>query len=113
MLTPIEINNKLTELEHDMNRLIAENARLQRERDSSYVELDSCLGLVMRLAVAHGLTAGVANGNLVVLDLPSGQVAWPFEESEAHLFEQLPVYEKPIEEMDAIEKYRRVMNPDI
>ncbi len=112
MLTPQEIQKKLDGLEKDMHRLLAENARLIRERESAYVERDSCLGLAMQLAVAHGYTAGVKN-NTVIVDLPCGQVSWEFEESEAHLFENLPEYQKPIEEMTAVEKYRRVMNPGI
>ena len=113
MLTPQQINEKLDTLENDMERLAAENVRLIRERESTYVELDTCVGLIAQLAVANGLAAGVAKGNTVVIDLPGGQVSWTFAESEAHLFEGLNEYSKPIEEIDVLEKYRRVMNPGL
>ena len=113
MLNQNEINQRLSNLETDMNRLIAENERLIKLRDSAYVELDACLGLLMKLAVQQGMIAGVAKGNTAVLNLPVGQVAWEFGETEAHLFENLPPYTSSLEEMDAVEKYRRVMNPGI
>ncbi len=113
MITQEEINQRLDVIESDMQKLVAENLRLIRERESAFVELDSCVGLIMQLAVANGLKAGLANENTVVLDLPSGQVSWHFEASEAHLFEFLPEYDQPIEEIDVLEKYRRVMNPNL
>jgi len=103
---------KLTSLETDMNRLVAENLRLITLKDSSYVERDSCIGLIVKLAAANGLKVGV-QGSVVVVELASGQVSWEFEESEAHLFEGLPVYQKTIENLEITEKYRRVMNPGI
>ena len=103
---------KLTTLEEDMNRLVAENQRLISLRDSAEVERDACIGLLVQLAVANGIKAGV-KGNLVVVDLKGGQVSWEFAETEAHLFETLPEYQKPIEDMEISEKYRRVMNPGL
>ena len=103
---------KLTSLETDMNRLVDENARLIAVKDSAYVELDSCVGLIVQLAVANGLKVGV-KANSVVIELASGQVSWEFAESEAHLFEGLPPYQKAIEAIEITEKYRRVMNPGI
>ncbi len=104
---------KLTSLETDMNRLVAENSRLITLRDSAYVERDACIGLLVKLAIAKGFSAGIANGNTVILELDKGQVSWEFGESEAHLFEGLPEYQKPIEDIDMVEKYRRVMNAGI
>ena len=106
------LNLRLNELEADMNRLIAENERLIRARESAYVELNACAGLLIKLAVKTGLTAGITQQNIAVLELPSGQVTWEFESDEAHLFEQLPPYEKEIEVIPVIEKYRRIMNPE-
>jgi len=103
---------KLTSLENDMNRLVEENLRLIAIKDSAYVERDSCIGLIVQLAVANGITVGVKE-NTVVVELASGQVAWDFDESEAHLFEGLPAYSKVIENIEITEKYRRVMNPGI
>lgn len=104
---------KLNSLEHDMNRLVAENERLVQARESAYVERDACLGLIAQLAAKCGLTTGVVNGNTVVVDLPSGQVSWDVEASESHLFAELPEYSNPIEEIEIMEKYRRVMNPGV
>ena len=68
----------------------------------------------MKLAIANGATSGVVPGkNRVVVELKNGQVFWDFEESEDHLFEGLPAYTKPVEEIDMVEKYSRVMNAEI
>ena len=105
---------KLTTIEEDMNRLVAENERLITLRDSAYVERDACIGLLVKLAIANGATSGVVPGkNRVVVELKNGQVFWDFEESEDHLFEGLPAYTKPVEEIDMVEKYSRVMNAEI
>lgn len=103
---------KLTTLEEDMNRLVAENQRLITLRDSADVERDACIGLLVKLAVANGIKAGT-KGNQVIVELKGGQVSWEFEETEVHLFEDLPEYENPIEDLEIAEKYRRVMNPGI
>ena len=103
---------KLTTLEEDMNRLVTENARLLSLRDSAEVERDACVGLLVQLAVANGIKAGV-KGNQVIVDLKSGQVSWEFAESESHLFENLPEYKNPVEVLEIGEKYRRVMNPSL
>ena len=112
-MSPEEIDAKLDGLETDMERLVAENHRLIQERISSYVELDFCVSLMAKLAVKNGFTAGIIPGNYVVIDLPVGQVSFEFAEAEAHLFSELPPYEKPVEEIDTQEKYRRVMNPGL
>lgn len=103
---------KLNTLEEDMERLAKENERLIAMRESSDLERDACISLMVKLANKLGFVVGVVNKN-VVLELKSGQVSWDFEESEAHLFEELPVYTKAIEEIDLVEKYRRVMNAGI
>jgi hypothetical protein len=116
MLNPMidqnELNQKLDRIERNMQLLLAENEKLIILRDSAFVERDACIGLAAQLAVAHGLTVGVSE-NTVVLDLTGGQVSWEFGESEAHLFGMLPPYAGQIEELDPVEKYRRVMNPGI
>jgi hypothetical protein len=104
---------KLTTIETDMGRLLDENEKQIAMREAAFVERDSCVGLLIKLAIKTGMTAGLANGNTVVLDLPSGQVSWQFEESEAHLFEALPAYTKPVEEIELVEMYTRVMNAEI
>lgn len=104
---------KLNSLEKDMHRLVAENQRLIQVKNAAYVERDACVGLIAQLALAHGFAVGVVHGNQVVVELPSGQVSWEFEEAEAHLFETLPPYKKSVEDIEVIEKYRRVMNSGI
>lgn len=101
---------KLTTIEEDMGRLLKENENHITLRDSAYVERDSCVGLLIKIALKNGSVAGVVNGNTVVVELSTGQVSWEYEESEAHLFEGLPEYQKPIENLDLVEKYQRVMN---
>ena len=104
---------KLTTIETDMGRLLDENERLIQVREAAFVERDSCIGLLAKIAQKAGLSVGVANSTTLALDLPSGQVAWQFEEAEAHLLECLPVYSKPIEDLEIIEKYTRIMNPGL
>ena len=104
---------KLTTIENDMGRLLDENEKQIAMREAAFVERDSCVGLLIKLAIKNGLTAGLANGNTVVLELPSGQVSWQFEESEEHLFETLPPYTKAVEEVELVEMYTRIMNAGI
>jgi hypothetical protein len=103
---------KLNTLEADMERLVKENERHFTIRESAFVERDTCISLLIKLAVKLGFAAGVS-GNNVVLELKSGQVSWDFAESEIHLLEGLPAYHKPIEEIDMVEKYSRIMNAGI
>ena len=113
-MTSQEIAQKISSLESDMERLAAENLRLVREREGVYVELDTCVSLIAKLAVVHGFTAGIVKKqNLIVVDLPVGQVSFEFLPSEDHLFEGLPEYLRPVEVLDNREKYRRVMNPGL
>jgi hypothetical protein len=111
MLTPEEIDQKLTALETDMNLLVKENLRLIEERESAYVELDSWVSLLAKLAAAKDLVVGLVNATTVAIELPSGVVTWEFAESEAHLYEALPNYAKPLEVIDRKENYIRIMNP--
>ncbi len=103
---------KLTTIETDMGRLLDENKRLIDDRESTYVERDTCISLLVKLAIKQGVVAGLS-GNNVVMELKSGQVSWEFADTELHLFEGLPSYEKPIEEISIVEKYSRLMNSGI
>lgn len=110
------VSQKLDEIDLERNRLTEENARLAKSNRSAYIERDACIGVMVALAFEKGLRVGTAPGNLVILDLPSGQVSWEIGESESHLFSWLPVYPgvpDSIEGMAIEEKYRRVMNPGI
>lgn len=103
---------KLTSLEEDMERLVKENERHYRIRESAFVERDTCISLMVKMAMKLGFATGVS-GNNVVLELKSGQVSWDFADSEMHLLEGLPPYTKAIEEIDEVEKYSRIMNAGI
>lgn len=107
------VNKKVDEIEAGMNELQAENARLLSLRESASVERDACIGLLLQLAISNGYRAGIAPGNIVAVDLPSGQVSWEFGVSEAHLFANLPAYPDAIQELEIAEKYSRIMNPGI
>lgn len=112
-MTPEQIEAKLSEIESDMERMIAENTRLIKEREGVYVELDMCVGLMAKLALKCGFNAGTAPGNTVAIELPSGQVTFEYGAEEAHLFKNLSPYEKPIEDISVQEKFARVMNPNL
>lgn len=112
MLTSEQINSKLNEIESDMEKLVTENRRLIDARNGVYVELDTCVSLIAKFANKCGYSVGTAPGNIIVIDLPSGQVSWEFGAEEAHLFDTFGPYEKPIEDISAQEKYARVMNAE-
>jgi len=107
------ISQKIDTIEENMLLLEAENQRLLFAKGIVYVERDACIGLIAQLAMGHGFRAGTAPGNKVVVDLPSGQVSWEFNETEAHLFSELPPYPNLVEELPIEETYRRVMNPGL
>lgn len=46
--------------------------------------------------------------NCVYIDLPTGQASWHYHDSLAHLFEDLPPYEKPYDGHTTEEKYQRL-----
>jgi hypothetical protein len=94
-----------------MQALLLENRRILAERDSAYVELDSWVSLLVKMALTYQVPAGLVNATTVAIDLPSGTVTWEFAASEAHLYEELPNYAKPIEVIEKMENYRRIMNP--
>ncbi|OFZ21270.1 MAG: hypothetical protein A2X94_07390 [Bdellovibrionales bacterium GWB1_55_8] len=108
-----QVEKKLDLLESDMLLLEAENKRLIAVKESATIERDACVGLIGQLARSCGMKVGVAADNLVVVELPSGQVSWQFSETEAHLFETLPPYEGDIQEIPIEETYSRVMNPGL
>jgi hypothetical protein len=123
------VNAQLDILEKDMILLDQDNQRLRKNSRSSDFERDACIGLVAKMALALNLPVGTqrtetaevdGNGqevrqlqNRVVLDLPSGQVAWDYLDSEAHLFETLPTYTQPVEVQSIQETYLKVMNPNL
>jgi hypothetical protein len=111
---------RLHAIEQDMELLEQENQRLRRNAISTFFERDACVGLLIRLAVAQGMTAGLSQREtehgterLVVLDLPSGQVSWEYLDTEAHLFDWLPQYSGSVKDQEVTEIYSKVMNPGL
>ncbi len=111
---------KLMSLEKDMLKLEEENQALRANNQGVYVQRDSCIALLARMATGLGLKAGTtevdtASGKerRVVVDLPSGQVSWEFLPDEAHLFEALPGYAESVEAQSIQDTYARVMNPGL
>lgn len=106
------VSDKLDVLEKDMLALEAENERLRAGNISTYFERDACVSLIAKMARQLGLNVGTT-ANQVVVDLPSGQAAWEYLESEAHLFADLPAYSGSVEDQSIQDIYRRVMNPEL
>ncbi len=123
------VSAQLDVLEKDMVALDQDNQRLRKNCRSSDFERDACIGLISKMALALNLPVGTqrtesvesdGNGgevrrfqNQVVLDLPSGQVAWEYLDSEGHLFESLPTYTQAIETQSIQDTYIKVMNPNL
>ena len=123
------VNAQLDILEKDMVLLDQDKQRLRKNSRSSDFERDACIGLIAKMAVALKIPVGTQstksveldeNGkesqqlqNRVILDLPSGQVAWEYLESESHLFETLPVYPRALEAQSIQENYLKIMNPNL
>lgn len=87
-------------------------------KDGVYDERNRCVALIARMAIAMGMSAGLARTAIegwsedwhgcVYVDLPAGQVSWHYHESQAELFVGLPPYTAPWDGHDTPEKYRRV-----
>lgn len=111
------VNEKLDIVDNQLLELEAENERLRKAKEITYIELHACVGLIAQMAKALGYKTGVCSdanlGNIVAINLPSGQVSWDFPDSESHLFSNLDAYELPLENLAIEEKYFRVMNPQI
>ncbi len=107
------VTEKLDRIDETRVQMEAENTRLVRAKEVILTERDMCLGLIAQLAVVQGIKAGVAPHNVLVVELPRGQVSWQLKDSEAHLLAGLPPYVDPIEVLTLQENYSRVMNPGI
>jgi hypothetical protein len=99
----------------------AQTRDLQAEKDAAYRERDRVVALVARMAISLGWRAGLRSHepdpdptwdeawkNVVLIDLPSGQVSWHYHDSERPLFASLPPYPDHWDGHDTAEKYRRV-----
>lgn len=96
-------------------------ADLKEQKDAAYHERDQIVALLARMALALGCRAGIRPHepnpdptwdddwkNVVVIDLPTGQVTWHYHDSERPLFASLPPYLNSWDGHDTSEKYHRV-----
>ena len=95
--------------------------RLRAQRDGAYAERNQVVALLARMALALGWRAGLRGHepdpdptwdddwkNVVVIDLPAGQVTWHYHDGDRPLFASLPSYPASWDGHDTPEKYRRV-----
>ena len=100
---------------------IEELENMRARKDAAYMERNSVVALMLRMALELGWKAGIgvhqdAPGvpwdpewrTLVTVDLPTGQASWHVHDSERHLFDGLPAYEGAWDGHDTSEKYRRL-----
>lgn len=82
-------------------------------KDGAYEERNKVVSALARL-FPSGITKTAIEGwdeewhGCVYIDLPTGQVSWHFHDSQAYLFEGLPLYDKSWDGHDTEEKYRRL-----
>ncbi len=107
------VEQKLKILEENLELFARENSRLLAVKDALMVERDSCTSLIAKLAEKSGYSVGKTDDSIVVVNLPSGQVSWPFHPDEKHLFADLPDYIGAVETIEMVELYTRVMNPGL
>lgn len=94
--------------------------RLRQQKDDAYKERGQVVALLARLAERWGWRVGMAKHpesdttwdadwrNIVLIDLPTGQVSWHLHDDELSLFAGLPEYTKPWDGHSTPEKYDRV-----
>jgi len=98
----------------------------KKELDAVYSERNKCVALLVRMALALGITAGIGKHvpkegeeweedwlHIAFIDLPSGQVSWHIHDSEMAWFAGVPDYTKEYDGHDTEEKYQRVLDPKI
>lgn len=103
-----------------ISRLIARIRQEQDRRNDAYAERNQTVIGLARACLALGLPVFMARHdpadtsweddwrNLVVIELPTGQITWHFHDSEAHLWSDLPTGERRWDGHGTPEKYRRV-----
>jgi hypothetical protein len=100
--------------------LVARIRQEQGRRNDAYAERNQVVIGFARACLALGLPVFMAKHdpadtsweddwrNLIVIELPTGQITWHFHDSEAHLWADLPTGEHQWDGHDTPEKYRRV-----
>lgn len=87
---------------------------LEKHLDTLVNDEHKLVVLAVRLAVKAGLYAGIGlmqpgDTRFAAIDVPSGQISWPIDESETALFEGVPLYDKPVELVSSDEHSRRLL----
>ena len=113
------IDRLFLELSQFSTATTAKELELKNAKDGAYLERNKCVALIARMALAQGLTAGVARTAIdgwsddwhgcVYIDLPTGQVSWHYHDSQSSLFYGLPKYNGAWDGHDTPEKYARVL----
>lgn len=114
----------LENLPEELEGHVAAVSEMEEHLDLVYSERNKCVALLVRMALALGLTAGIGKHegkgdwdpewmNVVFIDLPAGQVSWHIHDSELPMFDFLPPYPGRWDGHDTAEKYRRVLDPGI
>jgi hypothetical protein len=91
---------------------------LEQAKDGAYAERNACVAVIARLALDRGWSVGLSDHdgpgpldpdwlNVVVIDLPTGQVSWHFHKNELPLFSWLPRYSGTWDGHSTAEKYAR------
>ncbi|MGH8527509.1 MAG: hypothetical protein ACREXY_25855, partial [Gammaproteobacteria bacterium] len=88
---------------HSLDGLIRHTQALEEQKNAAYAERNKCVIALARLALMHGLRAGVGQHvgedweddwrTIVFIDLPTGQVSWHFHDSEKPMLADMPKYE--------------------
>jgi hypothetical protein len=100
-----------------VNTLTDRAEKAEYERDRMRTQVAMLAALVARVAMSQGLKAGVTmdataspeQDNLLIIDLPTGQVSFPVSYDDAYVFlADLPLYEGALDGHDNAEKWARV-----
>lgn len=105
--------------EKDLQLLREELERMRQDKDNAYLERNSCVAALAKLAVAMGWKAGLGKHtgegpwdsewtNIVYINLPSGQVSWHIHDREMVLFNWLAPYLGKWDGHGTREKYERL-----
>jgi hypothetical protein len=107
------IGARLDLLLNERDALRTQVAELEKRKDDVYLERNKLVAALAKL-FPSGLSRTAIEGwsddwhGCVYIDLPTGQVSWHYHDSQAGLFEGLPLYSKPWDGHTTEEKYRRL-----
>jgi hypothetical protein len=109
----MDMSFEIEALKDEVAILRATVAGEQRMRNGAYTERNCLVALFARI-FPSGLRKTDIPGwdqgwdNCVYIDTPVGQMSWHYHDSDAHLFEGLPAYDKPWDGHSTEQKYARL-----